>query len=63
MKKLIVNISDFTYEKLRFEAMQEKKSIQEIIQQRILYKKFDDEVEEAFEYNMQKQFENLTKDS
>ena len=53
MKKIVLNISEFTYEKLRFEAMHEKKSIQNIIQERILYKKFHQEVEEAFDKTMQ----------
>lgn len=49
MKKIIVNISDSTYEKIRFEAIKQKKSISEIISQRIMYKKFDEEVEECFD--------------
>ena len=49
MKKIVLNISDSTYEKLRFEAILEKKSVQQVIQDRIFYKPFDQEVEEAFE--------------
>lgn len=49
MKKIVLNISDTTYEKLRFEAMHEKKSIQELIQERVFHKPFAPEVEEAFE--------------
>jgi hypothetical protein len=48
MKKIVLNISDTTYEKLRFEAMIEKKSIQEVIQDRVFHKPFEQEVEEAF---------------
>lgn len=49
MKKIVLNISESTYEKLRFEAILERKSIQEVIQDRVFYKPFDPEVEEAFE--------------
>jgi predicted transcriptional regulator len=48
MKKIIVNMSDSTYEKLRFEAMYEKKDLRTIISERILHKQFSDSVEEAF---------------
>jgi hypothetical protein len=49
MKKIVLNISDSTYEKLRFEAILEKKSVMQMIQDRMFYKPFDAEVEEAFE--------------
>lgn len=48
MKKIIINISDFTYEKLRFESIMERKSIPDLIQERILYKNFHIDVEKAF---------------
>ncbi len=47
MKKLILDISDYNYEQFRFEAMKEKKSILQIIRERILFKPFDDDVEKA----------------
>ncbi len=53
MKKIVLNISDTTYEKLRFESIRDKKSIPEVIQERIFYKPFDQNVEEAFENLMQ----------
>jgi hypothetical protein len=49
MKKIVLNISDSTYEKLRFEAIREKKNIPQLIAERIFHKPFDPEVEEAFE--------------
>ncbi len=49
MKNIVLNILDSTYEKLRFEAIKERKSIPELIQERVFYKPFDPEVEEAFE--------------
>lgn len=48
MKKVVLNISDSTYEKLRFEAILEKKSIQQLIEERMFHKPFHKEVEEAF---------------
>lgn len=59
MKKIVLNISDTTYEKLRFEAMHEKKSIQELIQERVFHKPFASEVEEAFEKLMNDEFEKI----
>lgn len=53
MKKIVLNISDTTYEKLRFEAIRDKKSIPEIIQERIFHRPFDKNVQEAFENLMQ----------
>lgn len=60
MKKIVLNISDSTYEKLRFEAMLEKKSIQEIICERILEKPFDPKVEEAFDLWLETELNKIT---
>lgn len=49
MKKIVLNISDSQYEKFRFEAIHEKKSVQEVIRDRLFHKEFDKEVLEAFE--------------
>jgi hypothetical protein len=49
MKKVMINISDSTYEKLRFEAIHEKKSVQKILEERIFYKPFHPEVLKAFD--------------
>lgn len=48
MKKIVLNISDSTYEKLRFEAMYEKKCIPDLISERILHKPFHEEVKNSF---------------
>lgn len=59
MKKIVLNISDATYEKLRFEAMHEKKSVQEVIQDRIFYKPFHEDVLEAFENWMESEVDKI----
>lgn len=59
MKKIIFNVSDATYEKLRFEAILEKKSVQQVIQDRVFHKPFNPEVEEAFEIWMEKELNKI----
>lgn len=59
MKKIVLNISDTTYEKLRFEAILEKKSIPELLAERVFHKPFHDEVEEAFENWMNQEIEKI----
>ena len=59
MKKLIINLSDSDYEKFRFEAIHEKKSIESIIRERIMSKPFCNEVEEAFDEFMEKEMQNI----
>lgn len=49
MKKIIVNINENIYEKLRIEAIIQNVDISTIIRERILYKPFDEEVEETFD--------------
>jgi len=55
MKKIVVNICDATYEKLRLECINEKKSIQEIIQDRIYHKPFTDEIQLEYERWIEKE--------
>jgi hypothetical protein len=62
MKKIVLNISETTYEKLRFEGIHEKKSIQALIQERVFHKPFATEVEEAFEKLMNDEFEKIIKE-
>ena len=62
MKKLVLNISDLTYEKFMLEAILEQKSIQEIISERIIYKPFSDEIEIAFENGMSQELNKIFKD-
>lgn len=59
MKKIVLNISDATYEKLRFEAIHEKKSVQQCIEDRIFHKPFHDEVQEAFDAFMEQEINNI----
>lgn len=49
MKKIVVNISDYSYEKLRLQAILERKSVSKIIADRITKDGFSAEVEEAFD--------------
>lgn len=60
MKKIVLNISDSTYEKLRFEAIHEKKDIQQLIKERLFHRPFDPEVEEAFDQWIEKEIDNIT---
>lgn len=60
MKKIVLNISDLTYEKLRFESIQEKKDISQLLVERLFHKPFDQQVELAFEIWMNEEFEKLT---
>ena len=62
MKKIVLNISDTTYEKLRFESIHEKKDIQQLIAERIFYKRFHPEVEEAFENWMDQEINKIVKE-
>jgi len=55
MKKIVLNLSDYTYEKLRFEAIHEKKDVQAVIKDRLLHKEFHPEVEEAFDKWMEEE--------
>lgn len=59
MKKIVLNISDTTYEKLRFEAIEQKKSIPDLIAERLFHKPFSKEVEEAFEKWMETEFDKI----
>ncbi len=52
-------MSETTYEKLRLECIRDKKELSEIISERILFKKFDNEVEEAFSKFLDKSFMKL----
>lgn len=59
MKKIVLNISDSTYEKLRFEAIREKKGIPELLAERVFHKPFHAEVEEAFEAWMTQEIDKI----
>lgn len=59
MKKIVLNISDSTYEKLRFEAIREQKGIPELLAERIFHKPFHPEVEEAFKAWMSQEIDKI----
>ena len=59
MKKVVLNISETTYEKLRFEAISEKKSINELLADRIFYKPFSKEIEKKFEELMESEINKI----
>ena len=62
MKKIVLNISDSTYEKLRFEAIHEKKDVQQVVSDRVFHKPFHPEVEEAFENWMNQEIQKIIKE-
>lgn len=59
MKKVVLNINDLEYEKFRFEAIYEQKSIQEVIKDRLFTKPFSEEVLEAYEKSFQSSLNKL----
>lgn len=62
MKKIVLNMSDAFYEKVRFEALRERRNVTEILLERIHHKPFHAEVEEVFEAWMDQEFKKITKD-
>lgn len=59
MKKIVLNISDATYEKLRFEAIEERKSVQQVIEDRFLHKPFSKDVLESFDKWCEKELDKI----
>lgn len=55
MKKIVLNISDTEYEKFRFEAIHERKSVPDVLRDRVFTKPFHAEVEEAYDAWLQEQ--------
>lgn len=62
MKKLVINISDCFYEKLRLECIMYQMSIQEILQNRITHQPFHELVEKSFELWLEKNVNEIIKD-
>lgn len=62
MKKIIINCSDHHFEKLKFEAMREQKSIDAVVSSRLFEKPFHVEVEEAYDKFMEAQFSQTMKE-
>lgn len=59
MKKLVLNISDSDYEKLKFEAIFERKDLRQLIKERLWHKEFHPEVMEAYDNYMSQELERL----
>ena len=59
MKKIVLNISDGNYEKFRFEALQNKKSVQDVVAERLFEKPFSQDVEEAFNAWIEKSIKQI----
>lgn len=62
MKKIVLNISEHIFEKLRFEALFEEKSIQTLILERLFTKPFHEEVEKAFDEFMVSELDKIIKE-
>ncbi len=60
MKKIVLNISDSTYEKLCFEAIFEEKDIPTVLAERLLHKPFHPEVLEAYEEFFEQEIKKIT---
>ena len=63
MKKIIINISDYGYEKLRLQAILERKPVSKIIAERITSPGFSKEVEEAFDMKFSRDFNKLLREN
>jgi len=63
LKKIIVNISDYGYEKLRLQAIHEGKSVSKVIADRITSQGFPTEVEQAFDIRFTKEFNKLLREN
>lgn len=59
MRKIVLNISDVIFEKLRFEAMEKQVDIKSIIQERLLEKPFSNSVEEAYDNFINQEYERM----
>lgn len=59
MKKLVLNISDSDYEKLKFEAIFERKDLRQLIKERLWNKEFHPEVMEAYDNYMSQELERI----
>ena len=59
MKKVVLNLSDSAYEKFRFEAIEQKKDVPEILFDRIFHKEFSPEVLLAFDKFMDQELEKI----
>jgi hypothetical protein len=60
MKKIVVNVPDTLFEKYRFEAIEEEKSVEQVLKAWINSKPFSETVEEAFQDFMEQSLRKLT---
>lgn len=62
MKKIALTINDIDYEKFALESLKQKKSIQEVIKDRIFERPFDQEILQEVEKWMDHNFQSLLKE-
>jgi predicted CopG family antitoxin len=62
MKKVVLNISDHIYERLRFEALYKEQSVSDVIYFRLLERAFCEDVEKAYDIWVNKEFSKLMED-
>jgi hypothetical protein len=63
MKKIVLNISDTTYEKLRFEAMEQKKDVATICAERLLKEPFSSSVDTAYSSYVDSEIQKILRES
>lgn len=59
MRKIVLNVSDIMFERFCFEALHEKKNVQQIINERILTKPFHPDVINSTENWVDEQFQKI----
>jgi hypothetical protein len=62
VKKVVLNISDYVYEKLRFEAIHKKKGIVDVLQDRIKAP-FHKDVEKAYDIWLNQEISRICEES
>lgn len=60
MKKIVLNITDTDYEKFRFEAIHEQKSVHDVIRDRVFTKPFHEDVLEAYDAWIDAEIDKIT---
>lgn len=59
MKTVVLIFTDTLYEKFRFEAIEQRKSINEVVKDRVLSKPFSNEVERFFDEWLTTEINNI----
>lgn len=62
MKKIVINLGDFTFEKLRLESVMQEKSVSQVIEERIYHKPFSEEVLKEYDKWLTNTIEKLIKE-